>query len=146
MKPSSRILRLNILNTQRKDEAAMRLATAISEHSNQRQRLDQLQQYNEDYLQQTRSAMASIRSVAELDRRHRFLGSIRQAIQQQQSAVDRALRQLDYCQDALLVERRECRRLELLAAKLDADGLVKADRVEQRQQDEMVMDRCRRKH
>lgn len=145
MKPSARVLRLNILNTQRRDEAALRLAAAISEHSSQQQRLDQLQQYREDYEQQMRSAMASIRSVAELDRRHRFLASIRQAIEQQQSAVDRALRQLDYCQDALLAERRECRRLELLAAKMDADGVVKAGKIEQRQQDEMVMDRYRRK-
>lgn len=145
MKPSTRILRLNILNTQKKEEAALRLAAAISEHSEQRQRLDQLQQYTEDYVQQTRSATASIRSVTELDQRHRFLGSIRQAVEQQKNVVDRALRQLDFCQDALLAERRECRRLELLAAKLDADYWLKADKVEQRQQDEMVMDRCRRK-
>lgn len=145
MKPSARVLRLNLLNTQRRDEAAMRLAAAINEHGSQQQRLNQLRQYVEDYERQTLSAMASIRSVAELDRQNRFVGSVRQAVEQQQTAVDRALRQLDYCQDALLAERRECRRLELLAAKLEADRLLEANRVEQRQQDELVMDNCRRK-
>jgi flagellar FliJ protein len=136
---------LELMQT-RSDEATRRLGQLIAAEHNEKNRLQMLQQYREDYNQRFIASSQQGLSPLALRNFQDFLYRIDEAIAQQTEAVAASERHTAAGQNAWREQHRKLKAIDALAERHQEQERYRENRLDQKQQDEFASNKFRRDH
>lgn len=87
------------LEEQREQQALEKMAAAQKAHEAQRQQIENLERYQQEYRDQIRANQHGVVEVSRLQAWQAFIGQLDQVIVQQQGALQKAQARLDACRE-----------------------------------------------
>ncbi len=87
------------LEEQKEHQALEKMAEAQKAHEAQRQQIDNLERYQQEYRDQIRASQHGVVPVSRLQAWQAFIGQLDQVIGQQQTLLDQARAKLDACRE-----------------------------------------------
>lgn len=124
------------LAQQKNDAATRKLGQLNQQHQTAQEKLDALQQYRRDYQAKFQEAMQSGMEPADLRNFQDFINRLDQAIQQQQSVIEKARNGVQTGRHELMDTTRKMKSFDTLAQRhVEAEKKLEA-KSEQRMQDE----------
>lgn len=118
------------------DEAARLLGRLSAERTNAERQLGMLQDYRHDYLERLQQAMTSGMSASDCHNYQRFIGTLDDAIVQQQGVLQQADENLNKGRLYYQQEKRKLNSYDALAQRAQRAEAVAESRREQRLNDE----------
>lgn len=85
------------LEEQKEQKALEKMAEAQQAHESQRQQIDNLERYQQEYRDQIRASQHGVVAVSRLQAWQAFIGQLDQVIAQQQTILEQAHARLDSC-------------------------------------------------
>lgn len=129
MKPRSERLQLVLELEERKEEAAKEsLAKAKAYFDQQRTQLENLAEYQGQYLVELKQSMQGVSAVAQLQQYQSFINQINRAIEQQQLVVDHARVQFENERKVWLERREKVRGFSDLVKRSAAEEMIARDK------------------
>lgn len=135
--PNSVFVRLIDLAEQQLEQQQTNMLRANQEHQQAQQQLGALQQYREDYAQRLLQTSQSGMSMANYHNFHRFIGTLDQAISQQNRVIQQISQQVAKQQQRWLAAKQRLNAYETLQKRRDVAAAEQLLRQEQRQNDEL---------
>lgn len=85
------------LEEQKEHQALEKMAEAQQAHESQRQQIENLERYQQEYREQIRASQHGVVAVSRLQAWQAFIGQLDQVIAQQQTVLEKAQARLDAC-------------------------------------------------
>ncbi|MBV7314796.1 flagellar export protein FliJ [Shewanella sp. NIFS-20-20] len=133
------------LVTEAEQQAALQLKSAQLECQKRQQQLNSLNQYRLDYMQQLKAQQGQDISASYYHQFHRFIRQIDEAITTQVKTVAEADNLRQHRQAHWLQRQQKRKSVEQLLAKKAQQADAKAQRLEQKQLDEFVVNQFARR-
>ena len=124
------------LTTQQSEEAAKRLGQATRQSEQAQEKLDLLQQYRQEYVDQLQAQMSNGLSVAGHANFLRFIQGLDRAISQQDAAVLQSKYLVERERDSWREHERKRLSYGTLVQRAQQEALLRANRQDQKQTDE----------
>ncbi|MEQ8315291.1 MAG: flagellar export protein FliJ [Gammaproteobacteria bacterium] len=134
-----------LINDIREKEASRNLADDNSRHENLHLQLAKLTAYREEYSTRLNIQLEQIDSATALRDYHNFIRVLDSAIQEQQQAITECAAQLQASKNRWAQSRTEVKKIDNLREKKRQLQRAEAARLEQKQSDEMSINRHTRK-
>ena len=138
MKRSTRIEKIADINQGYEQQAGALLNCARSQHQQQKQQLEQLKLYRQEYQQRLQAKLQNSASATLMDDYHRFFSMLDTAINDQAKIVNRSSQQVDSSQQNWLDKKRAVTSMTRAAENIKAqeECVVRAN--EQKENDELA--------
>ena len=138
MKRSTRIEKIADINQSHEQQAGALLNCARSQHQQQKQQLEQLKLYRQEYQQRLQAKLQNSASATLMDDYHRFFSMLDTAINDQAKIVNRSSQQVDSSQQNWLDKKRAVTSMTRAAENIKAqeERVVRAN--EQKENDELA--------
>ena len=138
MKRSTRIEKIADINQGYEQQAGALLNCARSQHQQQKQQLEQLKLYRQEYQQRLQAKLQNSASATLMDDYHRFFSMLDTAINDQAKIVNRSSQQVDSSQQNWLDKKRAVTSMTRAAENIKAqeERVVRAN--EQKENDELA--------
>ena len=138
MKRSTRIEKIADINQGYEQQAGALLNCARSQHQQQKQQLEQLKLYRQEYQQRLQAKLQNSASATLMDDYHRFFSMLDTAINDQAKVVNRSSQQVDSSQQNWLDKKRAVTSMTRAAENIKAqeECVVRAN--EQKENDELA--------
>ena len=139
---SKRLNSVAKLMNHRQQEAARQLGVSAQRLEQQRQRLQELKDYREEYLHSFQIHIQAGMSMSRVNDYHQFIGQLDQAISQQQQNVDNADKECAACRQAWLSRRCSVEAVDKAVSRYQAQEQRLEGRREQQENDESSLRNC----
>ncbi len=136
MKRSQRLDPVIKVAENREQQAARSLGDSQSALSQTQQRLDELKNYREEYIQRFHATGAVGMSAVQMADYRLFLSNLSRAIEQQNGLVQQAIATVEQQRQQWFTRRGKVKMLGNVVSRLQTDEQRVVDRKEQREQDE----------
>jgi flagellar protein FliJ len=138
VKRSTRIEKIADINQGYEQQAGALLNCARSQHQQQKQQLEQLKLYRQEYQQRLQAKLQNSASATLMDDYHRFFSMLDTAINDQAKIVNRSSQQVDSSQQNWLDKKRAVTSMTRAAENIKAqeECVVRAN--EQKENDELA--------
>jgi flagellar FliJ protein len=136
MTRSKRLNSVVKLMNHRQQEAARRLGLCAQQLEQQRQRLQELETYREEYLHSFQDYMQVGMSMSRVSDYHHFIAHLDQAITQQQQSVYNAGKEYESCRQEWLNQRCSVKAMDKVVSRHQADEQRLEGKREQHENDE----------
>ena len=130
------------LMNHRQQEAARRLGACARQLEQQRQRLQELEGYKLEYMQNFQDHIRSGMSMSRMNDYHHFIAQLDQAISQQEHSVNSADKEYECCRQEWLSQRCSAKAVDKVVSRYQAEERRLEDKREQHVNDESS--RCAR--
>ena len=126
---------LRLMN-HRQQEAARRLGAYARQLEQQRQRLQELETYRQEYMQSFQGYILSWMIMSRMGDFHHFIAQLDQAISQQERSVENADKEYESCRQEWLSQRCSAKAVDKVVSRYQAEEQRLEDKREQHVNDE----------